>query len=71
MQLLSILVLGLHAALYAAGVGYGDEVIQPSKTVVMDSYVTLHMGAIPIFADICPKSWNIDPIQIEKKITKN
>ena len=61
---------GLHAALYAAGVGYGDEVIQPSKTVVMDSYVTLHMGAIPIFADICPKSWNIDPIQIEKKITK-
>lgn len=61
---------GLHAALYAAGVGPGDEVIQPSKTVVMDSYVTLHMGAVPIFADICPKSWNIDPIKIEEKITE-
>jgi len=61
---------GLHAALYAAGVEPGDEVIQPAKTVVMDAYVTIHMGAIPIFADICAKSWNIDPNQIEEKITK-
>ena len=61
---------GLHAALYAAGVTQGDEVIQPATTVVMDSYVTMHLGAVPVFVDICPKSWNIDPSKIEEKITQ-
>lgn len=61
---------GLHAALFAAGVEPGDEVIQPATTVVMDAYVTIHMGAIPVFVDICPKSWNIDHTKIEEKITK-
>ena len=61
---------GLHAALYAAGVAAGDEVIQPATTVVMDAYVTLHLGAVPVFVDICPKSWNIDHTKIEEKITK-
>ena len=60
---------GLHAALYAVGVGEGDEVIQPSKTVVMDAYATIHLGATPVFADVDPESWNIDPADIEKKIT--
>jgi perosamine synthetase len=60
---------GLHAALYAAGVGAGDEVIQPATTVVMDAYVTLHLGATPIFVDIDSKSWNIDANKIEEKIT--
>jgi len=61
---------GLHAALAAAGVGPGDEVIQPSVTVVMDSYVTLHMGATPVFVDINPDTWNIDVDEIEKNITQ-
>ena len=61
---------GLHAALYAAGVKNGDEVIQPATTVVMDAYVTIHMGAVPVFVDICPKSWNIDSSKIEEKITE-
>ena len=61
---------GLHAALYAAGVEAGDEVIQPATTVVMDAYVTLHLGAVPVFVDICKKSWNIDHTKIEEKITK-
>ena len=61
---------GLHAALFAAGVKEGDEVIQPSKTVVMDSYVTMHLGANPVFVDIDPSSWNISVKEIEKKITK-
>ena len=61
---------GLHAALAAAGVGPGDEVIQPSVTVVMDSYVTLHMGATPVFVDINPDTWNIDVDEIEKNITE-
>ena len=60
---------GLHAALYAAGVSSGDEVIQPATTVVMDAYVTMHLGAVPVFVDICPKSWNIDATKIEEKIT--
>ena len=60
---------GLHAALYAAGVGAGDEVIQPATTVVMDAYVTCHLGAVPVFVDIDPTSWNIDARKIEEKIT--
>jgi len=60
---------GLHAALFAAGVGQGDEVIQPATTVVMDAYVTIHLGAIPIFVDIDSDSWNIDARKIEQKIT--
>ena len=62
---------GLHAALFAAGVGPGDEVIQPSTTVVMDAYVTIHLGAVPVFVDIDPDTWNIDARKIEEKITRN
>ena len=61
---------GLHAALFAAEVSAGDEVIQPSTTVVMDAYVTIHLGAIPVFVDIDPDTWNIDARKIEEKITK-
>lgn len=61
---------GLHAALFAAGVSCGDEVIQPATTVVMDAYVTIHLGATPVFIDIDPDTWNIDVKKIEEKITK-
>jgi len=60
---------GLHAALFAAGVGLGDEVIQPATTVIMDSYATIYLGAIPVYIDIDPNSWNIDVKKIEEKIT--
>jgi perosamine synthetase len=60
---------GLHAALFAAGVGPGDEVLQPCVTVVMDAYVTCHLGAIPVFVDIDPETWNIDANKLEGKIT--
>ncbi len=60
---------GLHAALFAAGVGAGDEVIQPATTVVMDAYVTIHLGATPVFADIHRDTWNIDLRKIEEKIS--
>jgi perosamine synthetase len=59
----------LHAALFAAGVGPGDEVIQPAMTVIMDAYATLHLGGIPIFADIIPETQHIDPEDIKRKIT--
>ena len=61
---------GLHAALAAAGVGPGDEVIQPSVTVIMDAYATLYLGATPVFVDINPETWNINVNEIEKSITE-
>lgn len=61
---------GLHAALFALGVGPGDEVISPGLTVVMDAYVTMHLGAIPVFADIDPLTHNISAESIEGLITK-
>ena len=59
----------LHACLAAAGVGFGDEVISPAQTVIMNSFAILYQNAIPVYADINPETFNIDPIDIEKKIT--
>lgn len=60
----------LHTCLAAAGVGAGDEVISPAQTVIMNSFVILHQNAIPVYADIDPDTFNIDPKDIERKITK-
>ena len=59
----------LHTALAAAGIGKGDEVISPALTVIMDATATLHAGATPVFADIKPDTFNIDPEDIGRKIT--
>jgi perosamine synthetase len=59
----------IHSSLVAAGVGAGDEVISPALTVIMDSTATLHAGATPVYADIDPYTFNIDPKDIERKIT--
>lgn len=61
---------GLHLALKALGVGPGDEVITTPLTFVSTVNVILHCGAIPVFVDVERDSWNIDPRQIEKRITK-
>jgi len=60
---------GLHMALYAAGVGPGDEVISPALTVVMDAYATIHLGATPVFADVDPDTFNISAETIQGKVT--
>lgn len=60
----------LHSCLAAAGVGPGDEVISPALTVIMDALVTMHQNAVPIFADIDPDTFNIDPHDIRRKVTK-
>ena len=60
---------GLHAALVAAGVNQGDEVITTPFTVLVDSSVPVIMGAEPVFADIDPNTRNIDPNSIEERIT--
>ena len=59
----------LHAALEAVGVRAADEVISPALTVIMDTTATIHANAIPVYADINPHTFNIDPRDIERKIT--
>ncbi|MDR2409544.1 MAG: DegT/DnrJ/EryC1/StrS family aminotransferase [Bacteroidales bacterium] len=59
----------LHAALEAAGVGPGDEVISPAITVIMDSTATFHANAIPVYCDVLPDTFTMDPVDLERKIT--
>lgn len=59
----------LHAAIEAAGVKPGDEVISPAITVMMDTSATFHANAIPVYADVDPETFTIDPKDIERKIT--
>jgi perosamine synthetase len=59
----------LHAALDAVGVGAGDEVITSPLTVVCNGNVILAQNAIPVFADVDPDTFNIDPADVERKIT--
>ena len=59
----------LHAALVALDVGPGDEVISPALTVIMDAAATIHAGATPVFADVDPYTFNIDPEDVQRKIT--
>ena len=60
----------LHAALVALDVNAGDEVIIPPLTVISNVDVIFAQNAIPVFADIDPDTFNICPIDVEKKITK-
>jgi perosamine synthetase len=59
----------LHSCLSAIGVGPGDEVISPALTVMMDAFATLHQNGIPVFADINPETFNVNPEDIRRKIT--
>lgn len=59
----------LHAALDAVGVEYGDEVITAPLTVISNLDVILAQNAIPVFADIDPTTYNIDPADVARKIT--
>lgn len=60
----------MHMGLIAAGIGAEDEVIVPSFTFIASPNCILHAGATPVFADIDPKTYNIDPVDAERKITK-
>lgn len=59
----------LHAACYAAGIAEGDEVIVTSMTFAASANCILFCGGVPVFVDIDPNTWNIDPNKIEEKIT--
>jgi dTDP-4-amino-4,6-dideoxygalactose transaminase len=68
-QLVSSGTAALTTALSALGVGYGDEVIMPAFTFVASFEAVISVGAIPVFVDVDPKTFCIDPAKIEKAIT--
>ena len=59
----------LLSCLLGAGVGPGDEVIVPTLTMAATAFVVIQCGAVPVFADSDPRTFNIDPADIERKIT--
>jgi len=61
----------LHIACIAAEVVSGDEVITSSITFVASANCAVYCNAKPVFADIDPKTYNIDPMEIEKKINSH
>lgn len=59
----------MHAALVAAGVGPGDEVIVPPLTMASTTLAVLQAGAVPVFADIDSDTFNLDPQSVEARLT--
>lgn len=59
----------LHIALVALGVGPGDEVILPSMTFIATANAVRYCGATPVFAEIVPETFNLDPVAAEAAIT--
>src|SRR4051812_36142867 len=60
---------GAFLVLHAWGIGPGDEVIVPSLTFIASVNVISHVGATPVFADVNPATYNIDPNDAAQKIT--
>lgn len=61
---------GLHLAVLVAGIKKGDEVITSPFSFIASSNAVIYVGAKPVFADIEPVTFNIDPAKLEKKITR-
>ena len=59
----------LHCAAIAAGLGEGDELITTPLTFAASANCARYVGAMPVFADVDPDTYNIDPASIEKCIT--
>jgi dTDP-4-amino-4,6-dideoxygalactose transaminase len=57
-------------ALHALDVGPGDEVILPPFTFFATAGSVVRCGARPVFADVDPVSFNLDPVEVEKKVTE-
>jgi perosamine synthetase len=59
----------LHASIYAAGIGAGDEVIVPAITFAASANCAVYQGATPVFADVAPDTLLLDPTQAERLVT--
>jgi perosamine synthetase len=59
----------LHCALFAAGVGPGDEVIVPTYTWLASATPIVACGAVPVFCDIDPRTLTMDPEDVARRIT--
>lgn len=59
----------LHMGMHALGIGPGDEVIMANTNWVASAAPIVHLGGKPIFVDILPDSWCLDPRQVEAAIT--
>ncbi len=60
----------LHLAYLACGLKANDEILMPNLTFVATANAAAYIGAKPVFVDVDPNTWNMDPQQIEAKITK-
>ena len=61
---------GLHLAMIAAGIGPGDEVITTPFSFIASANCILYVGATPVFVDIDQVTYNMEPAEIEKRLTK-
>ncbi|HHY55465.1 MAG TPA: DegT/DnrJ/EryC1/StrS family aminotransferase, partial [Chloroflexi bacterium] len=59
----------IHLALHALGIGPGDEVIVPSLTFVATANAVHYTGATPVFADVDPVTWCLDPADVRRRLT--
>jgi perosamine synthetase len=59
----------LHMGMAALGIGPGDEVILADTNWIATASPIVHLGATPVFVDILPDTWCLDPRQVEKAIT--
>ena len=59
----------LHLALLALGVGPGDEVIAPSLSFIATANAVRYAGATPVFAEVDPHTYNLDPADVERRVT--
>jgi dTDP-4-amino-4,6-dideoxygalactose transaminase len=59
----------LHMALIACGVGPGDEVITTPHTWISTSWAISYVGAVPVYVDIDPETYCLDPAQVERAVT--
>jgi dTDP-4-amino-4,6-dideoxygalactose transaminase len=60
----------MEVACKALGIGWGDEVIVPALTFAATAYAPMAAGALPVFVDITPDTWTIDPELVEAAITE-
>src|SRR5947209_767541 len=59
----------IHLALFAAGIGAGDEVITTTFTFTATAEAICHAGAKPVFVDVDPQTYNLEPHKVEAAIT--